>query len=48
VVNWFGIVVSIVAFIGMTRLKWDVIRVVLAAGLAGLVWHTWIAGLLLK
>jgi chromate transporter len=36
-VNWFGIVVCIVAFAGMTKWKWGIIPVVLGAGGLGLV-----------
>ncbi len=38
-VNWFGIVLGVVAFVGMVRWKWDVIPVVLGAGLLGVVWE---------
>jgi chromate transporter len=38
-VNGFGLVVALVALIGMQKWKWDVIPVVLGAGLAGLFWH---------
>lgn len=34
-VNWFGVVVSLVAFVGMWRFKWEVVPVVLGAGLLG-------------
>jgi chromate transporter len=36
--DWFAVVVSAVAFIGMLRWKWNVIPVVVASGLAGLIW----------
>jgi chromate transporter len=36
-VNWFGLAIAIVALIGMQKWKWDVIPVVLLAGIAGLV-----------
>jgi hypothetical protein len=36
-VNWFGLAVTLVAFMGMQKWKWDVIPVVLLAGVAGLV-----------
>lgn len=35
--NWFGIVVSTVAFAGIVKWKWDVIPVVLGAGALGLI-----------
>src|SRR3981081_3058961 len=34
-VDWFAAVVGVAAFIGMTRWKWDIIPIVLGAGLAG-------------
>jgi len=37
-VNWFGVAVALMAFIGMVRWKWDIIPVVLGAGLLGVVW----------
>lgn len=37
-VNWFGLVVCCVAFVGMVRWKWSIIPVVLGAGVLGLVW----------
>ena len=38
-VDWFAIVVSAVTFIGMVRWKWDIVPVVLGAGLAGLIFR---------
>ena len=38
-VNWFGVVVCVVAFIGMVKWKWDIIPVVLGAGGLGVVKH---------
>jgi len=38
-VNWFGIVVCIIAFIGMTRWKWGIIPVVLGAGILGVIFR---------
>jgi chromate transporter len=35
-VDWFAVVVSAVAFIGMLRWKWDVVPIVLGSGLLGL------------
>jgi chromate transporter len=37
--NAFGLITTLVAFIGLVRWKWDVIPVVLGAGLAGVLWH---------
>jgi chromate transporter len=39
VVDWFAVVVGLVAFAGMTKWKWDIIPVVLGAGLLGLVYR---------
>jgi chromate transporter len=39
IVDWFAVVVGLVAFVGMTRWKWDIIPVVLGAGLLGLVYR---------
>jgi chromate transporter len=36
-VNWFAIVISIIAFAGMLRWKWDIIPVILGAGVLGIV-----------
>ena len=38
-VNWFGIAVALVALVGMQRWKWEVVPVVLGAGVAGLLWY---------
>jgi chromate transporter len=38
-VNWFAVVVGLVAFVGLWRWKWDVIPVVLGSGALGLVYH---------
>lgn len=38
-VNWFAVVVGLVAFIGQWRWKWGVIPVVLGSGALGLVYH---------
>ncbi len=37
-VNWFLLVLSVASFIGMTRWKWDIIPVVMACGLLGLLY----------
>ena len=37
VVDWFAILVAVGAFSGMIRWKWDIVPVVLSAGLAGLI-----------
>ena len=36
--DWFALVLSAVAFIGMLRWKWDVIPVVIGSGLLGLIY----------
>lgn len=38
-VDWFAIAVAVVAFIGLTRWKWNIIPVVLGAGLGGLLFE---------
>jgi chromate transporter len=37
--DWFALVVSMVAFTGMLKWKWNVIPVVLGSGVAGLLWR---------
>ena len=37
VVDWFAIVLAAAAFIGLTRWQWDIVPVVLGAGLVGLI-----------
>jgi len=36
--DWFALAVGVAAFAGMIKFKWDVIPVVLGAGVAGLIW----------
>ena len=38
-VDWFAVIVSLVAFIGMLRWAWDIIPVVLGAGALGLIYQ---------
>jgi chromate transporter len=38
--EWYALIASIVAFIGMTRLKWGMIPVIAGSALAGLIWKT--------
>jgi chromate transporter len=38
-VDWFAILVGLVAFTGMVRWKWDIVPVVLTAGFAGLIFR---------
>jgi chromate transporter len=38
--EWYALVASIVSFIGMTRLKWGMIPVIIGSALAGLIWKT--------
>jgi len=40
-VDWFGVVVSGVAFAGMTKCNWDIVPVVLGAGVCGL-FYRWL------
>ena len=42
-VDWFAVAIATVAFIGIVHWKWDVIPVVLGAGVAGLLYQTFIA-----
>lgn len=37
-IDWFGVAVSAVAFFGLVKWKWDVIPLVVGAGLAGMGW----------
>jgi chromate transporter len=37
--DWFAVVVSAVAFVGMLKWKWNVVPVVLGSGVAGLLWQ---------
>lgn len=37
-VNWFGVVVSVIAFVGIVKWKWDLIAVILGAGVLGLLY----------
>lgn len=37
-IDWFALAISVVAFVGMLRLKWDIIPVVLGSGLLGLLY----------
>jgi chromate transporter len=48
VVDWFAIAVSTVAFIGMVRWKWDIVPIVLGAGLAGLIFRMVLSARVLK
>ncbi|PZR74171.1 MAG: chromate transporter [Chthoniobacterales bacterium] len=36
-IDWFACVVSIIAFVGLLKWKWDVVPVVIGSGLAGLI-----------
>src|SRR5437763_3690755 len=42
--NWFAAVVGSVAFVGMWRWKWNVVHVVIASGLLGLIYKMIFAG----
>ena len=41
-IDWFAVVVSAVAFVGMLRWKWDVVPVILGSGLLGLIYKFWL------
>jgi len=38
-IDWFALALSIIAFVGMLKWKWDVIPVILGAGVLGLVYR---------
>ena len=38
--EWYALVASIVAFIGLIRFKWNMIPVIVGSALAGLIWKT--------
>jgi chromate transporter len=42
-VDWFAVVICVIAFAGILRWKWNIIPVILGSGLAGLVWKLAIA-----
>ena len=42
-VDWFAVVICLIAFAGILRWKWNIIPVILGSGLAGLVWKLAIA-----
>ncbi len=39
-INWFAVIVSVIAFFGMIRWKWDIIPVVIGAGLLGILFQS--------
>ena len=39
-VNWFAVIISLAAFTGMVRWKWDLIPVVLGAGILGILYRS--------
>jgi chromate transporter len=39
-VNWFAVVVCVIAFFGMLRWKWDIIPVVIGAGILGILYRS--------
>ena len=46
--DWVALTISVVAFVGMWKWKWDVIPVVVGSGLAGLAYKMLLVGLLWK
>jgi hypothetical protein len=38
-IDWFALAIGVVAFLGMLKLKWNVVPVVLGSALAGLVYQ---------
>jgi len=43
-VNWFAVMVCLVAFVGMVKWKWDIVPVVAGAGAAGLIYKLFLSG----
>jgi hypothetical protein len=43
VIDWFALVLAVIALIGMLRWKWNIIPVVLGSGVAGLRWRLIVA-----
>jgi chromate transporter len=39
-IDWFAIIVAVTALVGLVKLKWDVIPVVIGAGVVGLIWRS--------
>jgi chromate transporter len=46
--DWVALAISVVAFVGMWKWRWDVIPVVVGSGLAGLAYKMLLVGLLWK
>jgi chromate transporter len=42
-VDWFAVIICVIAFAGILRWKWNIIPVILGSGLAGLVWRLFVA-----
>jgi chromate transporter len=38
-IDWFALVVGVIAFVGMLKWSWNVIPVVIGSGLAGLIYQ---------
>lgn len=43
-VDWAALAISVIAFVGMWKWKWDVIPVVIGSGIAGLIFQMFFAG----
>jgi chromate transporter len=43
--DWYALVASVIAFIGLQRFKWDMIPVILGSAGAGYIWKIFIVGL---
>jgi chromate transporter len=41
-IDWFALAISVVAFVGMLRWKWDVVPVVLCSGVVALIYKFWL------
>jgi chromate transporter len=42
VVDWFAVIVSVIAFVGMWRWNWNIVAVVIGSGLVGLIYKSMI------
>jgi 4-hydroxybenzoate polyprenyltransferase len=40
VVDWFAVIVSVIAFVGMWQWNWNIVAVVLGSGLVGWIYQS--------
>jgi chromate transporter len=40
VIDWFAVIVSVIAFVGMWRWNWNIVAVVLGSGVVGFLYKT--------